>query len=451
LLLPVASFAHVVALRQSNLTDGLWPMNIRDIWTQYTMEIRSALRERSIVVYSILMPIFMYPVMLWVMFSAITFVQGLNEGFTSRIAVLSVPPERHATLLDSLEVRESVELTRDLEETEAISLIQAGDLDGLLSFSSVEGDAAILPENFKVVVRYDRSERRSRTAAERIEATVDEYRGEWMNREAEVLGVSEVDRVLFALTSENVSTSEDLGALFLGMITPLFLTIMEAMGAFYPSVDTTAGERERSTWETTMTTAASRASMITAKYLYVATMGVAAGVLNVLAVFVSIGAVLAPLIGASDEISFRMHLLAVPVMMVGAIGLALMLSAAMMILASFARTFKDGQAMIQPVYMIAILVPLLLGQQSDRTLTAGIAALPVANVAMMVRDAINGIFLWPYIFEALAVNLLMVALCLGLARYVLRFEDFLIGSFDGSFWRFMKDRMRYGRSGKESV
>lgn len=426
-------------------------MNTRDIWTQYTMEVRSALRERSIVMYSILLPIFMYPVMLWVMFSAITFVQGLNEGFTSRIAVLQGLPERHSSLIDSLEGRPNVQLFRDVEEEEAISRIRAGDLDALVSFAEADGDAAVLAGNFSAKVRYDRSEGRSRTAAERVEEEVDEYRADWMGREAEALGVSDNDRVLFALSSENVSTSEDLGALFLGMITPLFLTIMVAMGSFYPSVDTTAGERERSTWETTMTTSASRASMVTAKYLYVATMGVAAGVLNVLAVFVSIGAVLAPLIGGTDEITFRIPLLAVPVMMVGAVGLALMLSAAMMILASFARTFKDGQAMVQPVYLVAIIIPILLGQQTDRTLTAGIAAIPIANVAMMIRDAINGIFLWPYIIEALAVNLLMVVLCLVVARFVLRFEDFLIGSFDGSFWRFAKDRMRLRRIGKESA
>lgn len=426
-------------------------MNKRDIWTLYTMEIRSALRERSIVVYTILLPIFLYPVLLWVMFSAITFVQGLNEGFTSRVAVAAGVPDGHAVLIDSLAAGDNVELARDVDRDSAIALLQAGELDALVAFAPAEPEAAALPGNFRVEVRYDRSERRSRTALERVEETVEEYRSDWLEREAEALGVSETDRVLFELTSENVSTSEDLGALFMGMLTPLFLTIMVAMGAFYPAVDTTAGERERSTWETTMTTAASRSSVVTAKYLYVATMGVAAGLLNVVAMFVSIGAVLAPLLSGTDEISVRIPLLAVPVMMAGAIGLALMLSAAMMILASFARTFKDGQAMVQPVYFVAILVPLLLGQQTDRTLTAGIAAVPIANVAMMVRDAINGIFLWPYILEAMIVNLFVVVLCLGLARFIMRFEDFLIGSFDGSFWRFAKDRLRPGGFGKEAA
>ena len=63
-------------------------MNFRDIRVLYTMELRSALRERAIVVNSILMPIFLYPVLLWVIFSAMMFIRGQNEGFTSRVALL---------------------------------------------------------------------------------------------------------------------------------------------------------------------------------------------------------------------------------------------------------------------------------------------------------------------------------------------------------------------------
>ena len=424
-------------------------MYFRDIWILYTRELRSAMRERSIVVNSILMPIFLYPVLLWVMFSAMTFIQGLNEGFTSRIGVAGDPPVGHALLLDSLEALEAVELTLDLEEEEGVALIRSGDLDAWVAFMPPAEEGSALPGNFQVVVDYDDSEARSRTAVARIRDVVAGYRTEWITRRGMDLGVSEVEGILFAIADENLSTDEDLGTLILGMLIPLFLSIMVALGCFFPAVDTTAGERERSTWETLMTTAASRLSMVAAKYLYVATMGVSAGVLNVLAIFISIGAVMAPLMGETEGISFRLPLLAVPVMMAGAITLALMLSSLMMILASFARTFKDGQAMVQPVYFLAIVIPLLLGQQTDRSLTATIAAIPIANVAMMIRDAINGIFLWPHILQALAVDLLVVVLALSLARFVLRFEDFLIGSYDGSFWRFAKDRMRPWRPRKE--
>jgi sodium transport system permease protein len=424
-------------------------MNARDIWILYRMEIRSALRERSIVVNSILMPIFLYPVLLWVMFSAMTFIQGLNEQFTSRVALAGAPPPGHGSVLDSLEARDDVEMVRGLGRDDAISLIRAGELDVFLSFLPPDTGGVALPGNFRVEALYDRSEARGRTAVARVREVVDDYRTRWIGGEAEARGMTEQDRRLFWVADEDVATETELGNRVLGLLIPLFLTIMVALGCFFPAVDTTAGERERSTWETLMTTSASRHSLVTAKYLYVATMGVSAGILNVVAIVVSLGAVMAPLLGETEGISFRLPFMAIPVMFVGAMVLALLLSAGMVILASFARTFKDGQAMVQPVYFAAIVFPLLLGQQTDITLSPGIAAIPVANVAMMIRDAINGVFLWPYIVLSLAVDLVLVLLCLRLARFILRFEDFLIGSYDGSFWRFAKERMHLRRSEKD--
>ena len=223
---------------------------------------------------------------------------------------------------------------------------------------------------------------------------------------------------------------------------PLFLVVMVALGCFVPAIDTTAGERERSTWETTMTVAASRGSIVAAKYLYVATLGAVAGVLNVTAMFLSMGAVMRPLFASAGErFEFALPPLAFPVMVVGAVALALFFAAAMMILASFARTFKEGQGMVTPVYWLA-LVPVILGQGSETTLTATTAAIPVANVAMMIRDAVRGVFLWPLVTETILVELVMVALCLLLARTVLRVEEFLIGSYDGSLLRFLRSRRR---------
>jgi sodium transport system permease protein len=418
-------------------------LNPRDIWVLYSRELRASLRERAIVVNSILMPIFLYPVLLWVMFSGLVFVQGLQEGFGSRIGVVDEAPRAHRPLLDSLEADEGVELRSSYTEEAGMERLRNGELDALLIFRPAPPSGQALPDNFALQVRYDRSEARSQRALSRVEEVADDYRSHWIEESAAELGIRESSFAPFDVRTENVSTESDVGAVILGQMISLFLVVMVALGCFYPAVDTTAGERERSTWETLMTTSASRMSVVTAKYLYVATLGITAGILNVLALFVSMGAVVAPILGDSTEIQFSLPLLSVPVMMAGAAALALFFAAAMMILAAFARTFKDGQAMIQPVYWLVFL-PFLLGQQTDQTLTPTLAAIPVANIAMMIRDAINGIFLWPLIGLTLAVTLLLVVACLLLARTILGFEDFLLGSYDGSFWRFLRDRLRPG-------
>ncbi|MDE0899570.1 MAG: ABC transporter permease subunit [Longimicrobiales bacterium] len=422
-------------------------VNWQDIWILYRRELRSAFRERTIVANSILMPIFLYPVMLWVMFTAMMFVSGLADRATSRIMLVDAP-SGHAVLMDTLENRSNLDILAAVGSDSAVALIQAGELDALLTFLPPDTEGDRFAENFRIVIHYDRAVERSRRASDRIEGIVDDYRDAWVDSEAAQLGIAATDRGQFRILQDNVSSGEDMGALLLGIMIPSFLVLMVALGCLVPAIDSTAGERERSTWETLMTVSASRLSIVTAKYLYVATLGITAGVLNVTAMFVSLGAVMGPLLaGVGAEFQFSLPFLALPVMIVAAVALALFFAAAMMILAAFARSFKDGQAMAQPVVLLALL-PMVLGQQTDQTLTPTIAAIPVANAAMMIRDAINGVFLWPLIAETLAVLLVMVALCLLLARAVLQFEDLLLGSYDGSFWRFAKERL-INRNGSE--
>jgi hypothetical protein len=67
------------------------------------------------------------------------------------------------------------------------------------------------------------------------------------------------------------------------------------------------------------------------------------------------------------------------------------------------------------------------------------------NVAMVFREAIAGTFHWPLIGITLAVEALCVALALWLATNILRYEDFLIGSYGGNFVKFLKERLLGGR------
>ena len=415
-------------------------MRWSEVRVLYLKEMRSALRERTIVLNSVLLPIFLYPLLLWVMFSGLTFAEGMAEGTRSRVIVHDLAPE-HAEVLDSLAALPSLEVVQpSATPAESEQRLARGEVDVVVDFEAVEDSTGLLPGNFSVQVAYDRSLERSRRARDRVEGIIERHRERWLSSEAEGMAIPREEIQGFRVASRNVATEEQLGTLLLAQTLPLFLVVMVALGCFIPAIDATAGERERSTWETTLTLAASRMSVVAAKYLYVATLGVVAGVLNVTAMFLSMGAVMAPLLARGEGFQFALPPLAFPIMIVGAVLLALFFAAAMMILAAFARTFKEGQGMVTPVYWLA-LIPLAVGRGSEVTLTTTSAAIPVANVALMIRDAVRGVFVGPLIVQTVAVELATVALCLLLARAILGFEDFLIGAYDGSFWRFLKDRL----------
>jgi len=60
---------------------------------------------------------------------------------------------------------------------------------------------------------------------------------------------------------------------------------------------------------------------------------------------------------------------------------------------------------------------------------------------MMIREAFQGIYHWRSIAITLAVEAAAVAVALRIAVTVIQHEDFMIGSYNGSFGRFVKERL----------
>jgi sodium transport system permease protein len=412
-----------------------------DIRCLYWRELRSALRERSIVVNGILLPIFLYPLLLWMVYTGITFVGGQTQGFASRVTLKGLP-QQHQALKDELKRDVRIELK---DPGDPVGEIRAGGLDLLAEFLPPAEGAAPLEGNFRVQLTFDDSRDRSRIARDRFKELLSHYRDGYFERQAGILGISRAQLQQFWIESRNVATSRQMGQFILGLMLPLFLIIMVAVGCMYPAIDSTAGEREKSTWETSMTLATPLTNIVAAKYLYVTTMATMAGLLNLTAMLLSMKAVLAPILGGdSDEMSFQIPLASIPLIVLATVLLASFVAAGMMIIASFARTFREGQAMVSPFY-VAIFVPVLFLQVPGLQFTPGLALIPIVNVSMVFREAIAGTFHWPLIGITLAVEILCVVVALWLATNILHYEDFLMGNYGGNFAKFLKERVLGGK------
>src|SRR5438874_13309070 len=108
-----------------------------------------------------------------------------------------------------------------------------------------------------------------------------------------------------------------MGQFLMGLVLPIIFIIMLAVGGMHPAIDSTAGERENSTWETIMSSATSRGNVLVAKYLYVATAAFTAAFLNLFAMMLSMGTLLSPLFHGTS--SLRIPLQSAPVVLLGAI------------------------------------------------------------------------------------------------------------------------------------
>ncbi len=423
-------------------------VNLRQIWVLFTHEVRCALRERNIVIYSIVLPLVLYPAQLWIGFAGVSFVQGQSARMTSRVAVLA-PPPTHSELLDSLKANDRIQVIEPTEDREElITRISVGDLDALLEFTPPGQDGLALDGNFGVMVSFNAARDRSASARARLAAEVEDYRRGWVDRERQTLGVADAVWTDFLVTRENVASNQDMTRFLLGLLVPMLTLLMVTIAAFYPAIDATAGERERSTWETLMTVAAPRANLAIAKYLYVAAFGIAGGLLNLGALTLSLQWILAPLAGAENAALMASGGIPLSALLVIALGTALLglfVAAGMLVFAVFARTFKEGQSMIMPFYIL-MLVPAVFLQDPETEFTLQVALIPVANMIMVIRAAINGTVDPALVGTSLGVMAVCVAIAIGVAQWVMRSEDVIVGAQAGGLGNFLKNRFKSRRA-----
>jgi sodium transport system permease protein len=207
----------------------------------------------------------------------------------------------------------------------------------------------------------------------------------------------------------NIATPEQMTGHAMGQVVPLILILMTLTGAIYPAIDLTAGERERGTLETLMVAPVPTTDLIAGKFIVVTLIGLLSAVLNLLSVggtiyFGGLGSMLtrgAPLI---------LPLSALPWIMLLLIPLAVMFSATLLAVCSFARSFKEAQNYIVPV-MMGALIPGVVGILPGTKLEGPILIMPVANIVVLTRE----LFVNHFDAQALLWVLLSTSLYAGTA------------------------------------
>ena len=89
-------------------------MNWKDIRTLYLRELRSAMRERGIVVYSIIIPVVLYPLLMWLVYTAFSYANGQAAELKSHVMVRTIP-EAHQALRRALQEDRAIDV--DFSET----------------------------------------------------------------------------------------------------------------------------------------------------------------------------------------------------------------------------------------------------------------------------------------------------------------------------------------------
>lgn len=210
-------------------------------------------------------------------------------------------------------------------------------------------------------------------------------------------------------------------------LVPLILILMTITGAVYPAIDLTAGERERGTLEILVAAPVPRLALLLAKYFAVLTVALLTAAVNLtmMTLTVMIGG-MGPLLFGESGLS--------PLLVFQVLGLLLLFatffSALLLTLTSFARSFKEAQAYLIPLMMVAI-APGLMSLAPELRLEGPLSIAPLINIVLLGRDVLEHTAEAPMVAVVVVSTLLYALSAIAVAARTFAAEAVLYSTESG--------------------
>lgn len=401
------------------------------VWTIFAKELLDTLRDKRTLIAMIGVPIFLYPALVLLLSEVAVSQSARVAAVDSRVGIVAENPEP---------------IKAWFAEAESIELVDPPDPDAALTFGRI--DAIVRVEEsledihtdngtLEVQLEFDTTESASRLALSRIETVLDEQEQRLLEDRLEVQDLPETFANPFRIKYEPVEEVTKRAGFLLGSILPMIIVLMMGLGGFYPAVDLTAGEKERGTFETLLSTPATKLDILAGKFGAVVTLALITGLLNVLSSGLTIWIYLLQLseVGGEAVAEFGNQILSIPpgrvaLMVLLLVPLAFIIASLMMTVAVFARSFKDAQNYLTPLF-IAITIPAVLGVLPDFELTEMTRFIPIGNVMLLAREVMMDQAILEDAFFVLLSTVIYALAAFVLAARVFQSEEVILSQERG--------------------
>ncbi|WP_257450798.1 ABC transporter permease [Archangium lipolyticum] len=302
------------------------------------------------------------------------------------------------------------------------SRIQAGTLDAVLIIPEDYGKDFAAGRSAKVQLVMDNSRNKARATIKRTQALLSQYSGSLGTQRLLARGVAPELAMPVRVEEVDLSTPERLAASILNMI-PIFLVMACFIGGLNVAIDTMAGERERGSLESLLLNPVERGTLVLGKWLSTTVFSCITVV--VVSVAFTVVAKRIPLQDLGVKVSLEP---ATALAMVGAVlPMALLSSAAQMLVSTFARSYKEAQTYLQLLMMLPTLPGMVLALSPIQS-QMWMYGVPVLGQQLLVSELMRGesLGVLPFVLSTVGC-LVLTALCLTQISRLLSDERIVFG------------------------
>jgi sodium transport system permease protein len=403
-------------------------MSLRNVGIVYRKELREALRDRRTLISTLIVPLILFPL--------------LTAGFAALAITLVGKAKEEVPHIMILGGQDSPQFLAGLRKNDKIVVAPlAGNWKDQIINKDIRA-AVEIPPGFQSDVAQQkptalkiyiyRGDMKSSFGADRVQDYFKTYSDSVVKERLAAKNVPDSALKPFDVKQENVAPPEKVGGATFGGLIGYMVILLCLTGGMYPAMDLTAGEKERGTMETILSSPVSRVHLVLGKFFLVLSASLVTAALSVTSMGVSFWAVErfhAFDTAGSDAAELQLSLgpgsvLSVFVMV---LPLAVLFSAALMTISLFAKSYKEAQSYVTPMMMVVIL-PAVAAMLPGVELTSELALVPILNMSLLCKELVTGTYHWNYIAIIFSSTCVYAAAALFLAVKMFQREDVLFRS-----------------------
>lgn len=389
---------------------------MNNFWIIFKKELMDIFRDKKTLVFTILLPIIMYPAM----FKIIDFtMRDTTESIEKNITIAYKGSESSSvyTMLKNLN---NITIDNNGNENEKL---KKGKIS-LIIEAPEDFDSKISNETETTIkIIYDRDSNKSSLASSLIKDILDNYNKTIVYERLDKNGINGNILTPFEIKEETLD-NQDNNSIAFGILSvlPTILIIFMISPTIGIAADLVAGEKERSTFEALLSTSVGRMSIFWGKLMAISSVALITLIVTLTSMIASM------LYIFSGEGKLSIPIGAFVVIGIVSLFVLIALSSIEISISMFARSMKEANTylggFIIPV-MILTYIPFMMDSKNIGFLFFNI---PIVNAVVVMKEAIAGVFNPTHITVVLLWHIVYVIATVFLAKFMFSKEEVVFRS-----------------------
>ena len=385
-------------------------------------EIKHLFRDTKTIVQTVVVPTFITPLLIGAIF---WYVGSIATEETKKTYEISVYSSADSLLIDNLNDSDRLAITREGSLEAVIEAVTFDKSEIGLVFDDLFVDD-LTSNNSAQLTIYSKDIDTFSQAKSIVSNIVDDYEESIRNNRLELLNLDENYVNPITINEEDLTTEEESAGSIFGALLALFFVMYVISGSMYPAIDLGAGEKERGTMETLISTNISSVDIIIGKMLSVTSSAILTATFSMLGFAIPILVIFLFYADSVNEYLFGLLSAIVnPVALIGVfvliIPLSVFMGAFLLAISVYAKTPKEAGLLLGNVLIVFIIpcyVPLINpGLELD---FVG-ALIPCYNLALITNNLIAGTVDW-FLYSVALLSTIVYCIVAIYITYIM-FDD----------------------------